>query len=131
MKNFSSFFVNLFSDRGARQSKGEPVKTPPAYSQPCTPVRQDRGSPLLKRGLSPEFIEKYGLSSRQAEVTEVMLLGKSDKEIAALLNIALNTVQVHLKHVYRKTGARGRYALMALVGVFPNITINSYEKGVK
>jgi DNA-binding CsgD family transcriptional regulator len=66
-------------------------------------------------GLSPEFIEKYGLTKRQAELTAVLLQGKSDREIAALSGIAVNTVQVHLKKIYRKTGARGRCALMALV----------------
>jgi DNA-binding CsgD family transcriptional regulator len=73
-----------------------------------------------KSGLTPEFIEKYGLSDRQAEVTQALLLGKSDKEIAALLKIELNTVKTHLKHIYRKTDSRGRYALMALVGVGGN-----------
>jgi DNA-binding CsgD family transcriptional regulator len=66
-------------------------------------------------GLSPEFIEKYNLSGRQVDVTEVLLRGKSDKEIAASLDIAPNTVQTHLKKVYRKTGTSGRFALMALV----------------
>jgi DNA-binding CsgD family transcriptional regulator len=70
-----------------------------------------------KNGLSPEFIEKYDLSDRQADVIEVLLRGKSDKEIAAFLDIAPNTVQTHLKNIYRKTGARGRFALMALVGL--------------
>jgi DNA-binding CsgD family transcriptional regulator len=44
-----------------------------------------------------------------------MLLGKTDKEIAVRLNIAVNTVQAHLKRIYRKTGAAGRFALSALV----------------
>jgi hypothetical protein len=43
-----------------------------------------------------------------------MLSGKRDKEIAALLNLSLNTVKTHLKSVYKKTGSRGRYALMVL-----------------
>jgi DNA-binding CsgD family transcriptional regulator len=94
--------VNLFSGRRARQRTGEPGKTMAVYSP---------------QGLSPEFTKKYGLSNRQAEVTGALLQGKSDKEIAALLDIALNTVQTHLKHIYRKTGVRGRYALMALVGL--------------
>jgi DNA-binding CsgD family transcriptional regulator len=66
-------------------------------------------------GLSLEFIKKYGLTRRQTELTEVLLQGKSNKEIAALLGIELNTVQVHLRKIYQKTGVRGRYALMALV----------------
>jgi DNA-binding CsgD family transcriptional regulator len=44
-----------------------------------------------------------------------MLLGKNDKEIAQKLNISVNTVQAHLKSIYRKTGAGGRFALFALV----------------
>jgi DNA-binding NarL/FixJ family response regulator len=70
-----------------------------------------------KNGLAPEFIKKYRLSDRQADVTQALLLGKHDKEIAAFLKIELNTVKTHLKNIYRKTGARGRYALMALVGL--------------
>jgi DNA-binding CsgD family transcriptional regulator len=82
---------------------GSPDKTPPANSP--------------QGGLSPEFIEKYKLTRREAEVTEVMLRGKSDREIATLLEIALNTVHAHLKHIYKKTGVRGRFALMALAGL--------------
>jgi DNA-binding CsgD family transcriptional regulator len=70
-----------------------------------------------QNGVIPEFFEKYDLTRRQADVTQVLLLGKSDREIAALLDIDLNTVKTHLKKVYRKTGVRGRCALMALVGV--------------
>jgi DNA-binding CsgD family transcriptional regulator len=44
-----------------------------------------------------------------------MLAGKTDKEIAVKLNIAVNTVQAHLKRIYKKTGAAGRFALSALV----------------
>jgi DNA-binding CsgD family transcriptional regulator len=44
-----------------------------------------------------------------------MLQGKTDKEISGTLNIAVNTVQVHLKRIYRKTGAAGRFALSALI----------------
>jgi DNA-binding CsgD family transcriptional regulator len=98
VKNIISNFKNRFS--------GPPTNTPELVVA-WTP----------RSGLTPEFIEKYRLSERQADVTQALLLGKSDKEIAALLNIELNTVKTHLKIVYRKTGTRGRYALMALVGL--------------
>jgi DNA-binding CsgD family transcriptional regulator len=68
-----------------------------------------------EQGLSPAFIEKYEITNREREVVETMLLGKTDKEIAVELKIAVNTVQVHLKRIYRKTGASGRFALSALV----------------
>jgi DNA-binding CsgD family transcriptional regulator len=68
-----------------------------------------------EQGLSAAFIEKYEITPREREVIEIMLQGKTDKEIAVTLHIAVNTVQVHLKRIYRKTGAAGRFALSALV----------------
>jgi DNA-binding CsgD family transcriptional regulator len=97
------FFVNLASGYNARLLAGELNKTPPVYSP--------------QSGISPEFIKKYSLTGREAEITVALLQGKSDKEIAVLLDIAVNTVQVHLKNIYRKTGAPGRFALMALAGL--------------
>jgi DNA-binding CsgD family transcriptional regulator len=79
------------------------------------PRKPSAYSPL--GGLSPEFIEKHSLTKREAGLTEILLRGKSNKDIGALLEITLNTVQVHLKHIYRKTGVRGRYELMALVSM--------------
>jgi DNA-binding CsgD family transcriptional regulator len=69
----------------------------------------------LEQGVSAAFIEKYEITPREREVIETMLQGKTDKEIAVKLNMAVNTVQVHLKKIYRKTGAAGRFALSALV----------------
>jgi DNA-binding CsgD family transcriptional regulator len=66
------------------------------------------------QGMGAEFIKKYGLTEREAEVAKAMIEGKSDKEIAVLLNIAINTAHVHSANIYRKTGVPGRYALMAL-----------------
>jgi DNA-binding CsgD family transcriptional regulator len=68
-----------------------------------------------EQGLSPAFIDKYEITPREREVVEAMLVGKTDKEIAVKLNMAVNTVQVHLKRIYKKTGAAGRFALSALV----------------
>jgi DNA-binding CsgD family transcriptional regulator len=68
-----------------------------------------------EQGLSAAFIEKYEITPREHDVVEAMLQGKTDKEIAVKLNMAVNTVQVHLKRIYRKTGAAGRFALSALV----------------
>jgi DNA-binding CsgD family transcriptional regulator len=69
----------------------------------------------LEQGLSPAFIEKYEITPREREVVEALVQGKTDKEIALCLDMAVNTVQVHLKRIYRKTGAAGRFALSALV----------------
>jgi DNA-binding CsgD family transcriptional regulator len=95
-------YIKLITGYHSRLLAGELAKTPPVY----TP----------ENGLSAAFVEKYDLSKRQIEIIEALLQGKSNKEIAAALNIEVNTVQVHLQNVYRKTGAPGRYAIMALVG---------------
>ena len=67
-----------------------------------------------EQGPSVVFIEKYEITPRECEVIEAAMQGKTDKEISINLNIAVNTVQVHLKRIYRKTGASGRFALSAL-----------------
>ncbi|MDR2897197.1 MAG: helix-turn-helix transcriptional regulator [Spirochaetaceae bacterium] len=96
-------YIKLISSHHSRLLAGELAQIPPLYS-PAS-------------GLSLEFIEKYNLSKRQTEITEALLQGKSNKEIALAYDIEVNTVQVHLQNVYRKTDAPGRYALMALVGM--------------
>ncbi|GMO52557.1 MAG: hypothetical protein Pg6C_18270 [Treponemataceae bacterium] len=56
----------------------------------------------------------FAISDREREVIEAVAQGKADKEIAVKLDIAVNTVQVRLKRICRKTGTAGRFALSAL-----------------
>jgi DNA-binding CsgD family transcriptional regulator len=70
---------------------------------------------LLPNGLPDYFVEKYQITAREQEVIEILVQGKTDKEISLELGIAVSTVQAHLKHSYQKTGAAGRFALVALV----------------
>jgi DNA-binding CsgD family transcriptional regulator len=94
-------YTKLSVAHGSLVLAAELANTPPVWTQ--------------EQGLSPIFIKKYEITPREREVVEAMLHGKTDKEIATVLNIAVNTVQVHLKRIYRKTGAAGRFALSALV----------------
>lgn len=55
--------------------------------------------------------ERFGITPREAEVIEKLLQGRSYKEIAAELSIALPTVQSHVTRIYRKTGARNKVEL--------------------
>jgi DNA-binding CsgD family transcriptional regulator len=66
-------------------------------------------------GVSGAFVEKYGISVMEKKVIDTMLLGKTNKEIAAILFIESRTVEYHLQNVYRKTGASNRFALYALI----------------
>jgi HD-GYP domain-containing protein (c-di-GMP phosphodiesterase class II) len=49
-----------------------------------------------------------GLSGRELEVSRLLALGKSDKEIGALLHISPRTVQVHVARILDKLGVRSR-----------------------
>jgi DNA-binding NarL/FixJ family response regulator len=51
------------------------------------------------------------LTSREAEVLELVQEGMRNKEIAFRLGISVGTVKIHLKHIFEKTGVHGRYGL--------------------
>ena len=59
---------------------------------------------------------RIGLTPREQQVMELVGQGLKNREVASELGIRPGTVKVHLKHVFEKTGVRGRYGL-ALVGL--------------
>ena len=59
------------------------------------------------------------LTAREQQVLQLVRQGYRNKEIAQELGITPGTVKIHLKHVFEKTGVRGRYAL-ALEGLKEN-----------
>lgn len=56
------------------------------------------------------------LTVREAQVMDLVERGMKNKDIAASLGIRTGTVKIHLKHIFEKTGIRGRYGL-ALSGL--------------
>lgn len=56
------------------------------------------------------------LTPRELQVLELVETGLKNKEIAQELGIQPGTVKIHLKHIFEKTGIRGRYGL-ALTGL--------------
>ncbi|MCZ2148447.1 MAG: response regulator transcription factor [Bryobacterales bacterium] len=56
------------------------------------------------------------LTPREHQVMELVEQGFKNKEIARQLGIRPGTVKIHLKHIFEKTGVRGRYGL-ALSGM--------------
>jgi len=51
------------------------------------------------------------LTAREQQVLELVEQGCKNKEIAVELGIRPGTVKIHLKHIFEKTGIRGRYGL--------------------
>lgn len=56
------------------------------------------------------LLKSLGLSFREAEIIYWVLQGKTNYEIAIILNIAPGTVKIHLEKIYRKLGVENRMA---------------------
>ena len=69
------------------------------------------GSPL---GGEPALTE--ALTEREIEVLAHLCQGRSNKAIARLLFVSVDTVKTHLKHVYAKLGVNGRTECVARAG---------------
>ncbi len=59
------------------------------------------------------FRERYRLSTREAEVVELVLLGYRNKDIATTLGATPATIKKHLTHVFDKVGVDTRTQLVA------------------
>jgi DNA-binding CsgD family transcriptional regulator len=58
---------------------------------------------------------RHGLSAREMEILNLMIDGKSYKEMEALLHISIHTVKSHTYNLYRKLGVKSRHQLIHLV----------------
>ncbi len=57
---------------------------------------------------NPKARASLGISPRELDVLNELAAGRSNKEIAARLNVSPNTVKTHVAQVYGKLGARRR-----------------------
>jgi DNA-binding CsgD family transcriptional regulator len=59
------------------------------------------------------------LTLREAEISSLVARGLRSKQIARLLNVAPRTIDFHIGHVLRKTGAANRRELQRRVLALP------------
>jgi len=71
---------------------------------------------LFRESTRQEKYHRSELTPREHQVMELVEQGYKNKEIARQLGIRPGTVKIHLKHIFEKTGVRGRYGL-ALSGM--------------
>jgi DNA-binding NarL/FixJ family response regulator len=71
---------------------------------------------LLRETARPPSTAHSPLTFREMQVMELVERGMKNKEIGDQLGIRAGTVKIHLKHIFEKTGIRGRYGL-ALSGL--------------
>jgi DNA-binding NarL/FixJ family response regulator len=78
----------------------------------CTWMEED----FFREGSGFDRQNRLQLTVREQQVMELVEQGLRNKEIASELGIQPGTVKIHLKHIFEKTGVRGRYGL-ALSGI--------------
>ncbi|MBI9104305.1 MAG: helix-turn-helix transcriptional regulator [Spirochaetales bacterium] len=68
--------------------------------------------PQINTDISNEQKLKWQLTDREVEVSQAILRGDSNKEIASNLHISYSTVKNHIYNIYGKTGAKSRVDLV-------------------
>jgi DNA-binding NarL/FixJ family response regulator len=66
---------------------------------------------VFRDSTRPDRYPRTELTAREQQVLELVEQGFKNKEIAVELGIRPGTVKIHLKHIFEKTGVRGRYGL--------------------
>jgi two-component system nitrate/nitrite response regulator NarL len=66
---------------------------------------------VFRESLRSEAVTRGDLTTRERQVLELVEQGLKNKDIAFELGIRPGTVKIHLKHIFEKTGVRGRYGL--------------------
>lgn len=66
---------------------------------------------VFRDSVQPQRYPRSELTPREHQVLELVEQGFKNKEIALELGIRPGTVKIHLKHIFEKTGVRGRYGL--------------------
>jgi two-component system nitrate/nitrite response regulator NarL len=86
----------------------------------CMSVAADGGT-WVEEGLiaaadAPPRAAPPPLTRRENQILELVERSLRNREIAGALGIRVGTVKIHLRHIFEKTGIRGRYGL-ALSGL--------------
>jgi ATP/maltotriose-dependent transcriptional regulator MalT len=58
-----------------------------------------------------DVIKDHGLTPRELEIVSMLVLGLTNERVSERLNIARNTLRVHLKSIYRKLPKAARQLL--------------------
>jgi two-component system nitrate/nitrite response regulator NarL len=66
---------------------------------------------LFREHAGRERYARSELTAREQQVLELVEQGLKNREIARELGIRPGTVKIHLKHIFEKTGVRGRIGL--------------------
>ncbi len=71
--------------------------------------------PVLSAGEWERVVRVLGLTPREADVVQLLLQAKQDKQIASILRVRFYTVRSHLRHVFAKLHITDRSELILRV----------------
>jgi DNA-binding NarL/FixJ family response regulator len=77
-------------------------------------VVDERLGQSLQSSVEPDRVAEFGLSPREREVLDEMLIGLGNQAISRRLCISEDTVKSHVKSIFRKLGAHDRAHAIAL-----------------
>src|SRR5262249_32267016 len=98
-----------FLAEGRRMSQERALAEGLAIAPPATQVPALAPAPAERDGALPG-----GLTTREAEVLQLIAAGCTSQEIADRLVISIHTVERHITHIYQKLGVRGRAEAVAV-----------------
>lgn len=61
------------------------------------------------------LLEKHGITRQERNIIQLILEGKSDKEIGDSLYISYHTVKKHARNIYEKMNVKGRVELIVML----------------
>ena len=71
------------------------------------------GEQLIHPQLAPADGKRRGLTTRELEVLQHIVAGRSNKEVAGVLNLSVHTVAVHRAHIMDQLGLHNAAELVA------------------
>ena len=83
--------------------------------EPLVIVGEGPTTEQLRHDAAIGLRDEFGLTAREAEVAELLAMGRNAEYIAKELFIAHSTAKSHIAHIYQKTGLNSQQRLMDLV----------------
>jgi DNA-binding NarL/FixJ family response regulator len=88
---------------------GGGIYVPPSLAE-VAPTIPESATRLPELRVFSDTTSKSPLTPRQMDVLELLIQGKSNKEIASALNLGAGTVKIHLAAIFRYFGVNNRAA---------------------
>lgn len=105
--------VNAFQS-GSVDYVVKPVNVDEVLVRLQTHIRNARLAKLASDSMDTSRIEQAALTTRETEVLSWLAKGKTNRDIAEILEMSPRTVSKHLEHIFEKLGVETRSAAAAI-----------------